>query len=120
MLAVPLQEENGQVPQLDGRGLPCGPDGPDGDDDREDDAVAEIRIEQKKRSMAWLWLLLLLIIAAAVAWYVTTSNSVPSAYVAPAGDSVLAPSAAPVPPTKVDSVALPTTSIGNRMRLVNA
>ena len=31
--------------------------------------MAEIRVEPKKRSLAWLWILLLLIVAAAVAWY---------------------------------------------------
>ncbi len=31
--------------------------------------MAEIRIEQKRRSLAWLWLLLALLIVAALAWY---------------------------------------------------
>jgi hypothetical protein len=31
--------------------------------------MAEIRVEPKRRSLAWLWILLLLIVAAAVAWY---------------------------------------------------
>ena len=31
--------------------------------------MAEIRVEPKRRSLAWLWVLLLLIVAAAVAWY---------------------------------------------------
>jgi len=31
--------------------------------------MAEIRVEPKKRSLAWLWVILLLVIAAAVAWY---------------------------------------------------
>ena len=31
--------------------------------------MAEIRVEPKKRSLAWLWILLLIAIAAAVAWY---------------------------------------------------
>lgn len=31
--------------------------------------MAEIRVEPKRRSMAWLWLLILLVVAAAVAWY---------------------------------------------------
>jgi hypothetical protein len=32
-------------------------------------AMAEIRVEPRKRSLAWLWVILLLVIAAAVAWY---------------------------------------------------
>src|SRR5687768_17215613 len=31
--------------------------------------MAEIRVEPKRRSMAWLWVLILLAVAAAVAWY---------------------------------------------------
>jgi hypothetical protein len=31
--------------------------------------MAEIRIEQKRRGLGWLWLLLALIIVAALAWY---------------------------------------------------
>jgi hypothetical protein len=31
--------------------------------------MAEIRIEQKRRGLGWLWLLLALILVAALAWY---------------------------------------------------
>ncbi len=31
--------------------------------------MAEIRIEQKRRSLGWLWLLLALLVVAALAWY---------------------------------------------------
>ena len=31
--------------------------------------MAEIRVEPKKRSLAWLWIVLLLVLAAVVAWY---------------------------------------------------
>ena len=31
--------------------------------------MAEIRVEPRKRSLAWLWILLLLILVAAAAWY---------------------------------------------------
>jgi hypothetical protein len=31
--------------------------------------MAEIRVEPKKRSLAWLWVLLLLAVVAAVVWY---------------------------------------------------
>jgi hypothetical protein len=31
--------------------------------------MAEIRVEPKRRSMAWLWILLALVIAGAVAYY---------------------------------------------------
>ncbi len=82
--------------------------------------MAEIRIEQKRRSMAWLWILILLVIVAAVAWYVTRNRTVPGASMTPRNDSVVVPSAAPVPPATMDSVGLPMTEVSNRMRLVNA
>lgn len=31
--------------------------------------MAEIRVEPRKRSLAWLWILLVLVILAAAAWY---------------------------------------------------
>jgi hypothetical protein len=31
--------------------------------------MAEIRVEPKRRSLAWLWVVVLLLIAAAVAWW---------------------------------------------------
>ena len=31
--------------------------------------MAEIRVEPKRRSLAWLWILLVLAVIAAVAWY---------------------------------------------------
>ena len=37
--------------------------------------MAEIRVEPKRRSLAWLWVLLLLIVAAAVAWYFMYYNN---------------------------------------------
>lgn len=64
--------------------------------------MAEIRVEQKRGSLAWLWILLALLVAAAVVWYVmasddTVDNTVPPAETAaPAGS-----------PATLDSVALP-------------
>lgn len=31
--------------------------------------MAEIRVEPRRRNLAWLWVLLVVIIAAALAWY---------------------------------------------------
>jgi uncharacterized membrane protein len=36
--------------------------------------MAEIRVEPRKRSLAWVWVILLLIIAAGVAWYFMSSS----------------------------------------------
>lgn len=81
--------------------------------------MAEIRIEQKKGSLAWLWILLLLLIIAAAVWYMTNSRTVAGTPAAPTTDSVQAPSAAPAP-SRVDSVSLPGTSVESRMLLLNA
>ena len=37
--------------------------------------MAEIRVEPKKRSLAWLWVLLLLAVIAAVVWYFYVYNA---------------------------------------------
>ena len=36
--------------------------------------MAEIRVEPKRRSMAWLWVLLALAVAAAVFWYLNNDG----------------------------------------------
>ena len=36
--------------------------------------MAEIRVEPKRRSLAWLWILLALAVVAAVAWYLMNSR----------------------------------------------
>ena len=55
--------------------------------------MAEIRVEPKRGSLAWLWILLLLAIAAGVAWYFMYYNKAPAA---PATTGLLpAPTAAP-------------------------
>jgi hypothetical protein len=41
--------------------------------------MAEIRVEPKRRSLAWLWVLLLLAVAAGVAWYFMYYNKAPAA-----------------------------------------
>ncbi len=38
--------------------------------------MAQIRIEPKRRSLAWLWVLLALAAAALVAWYLVTQGAV--------------------------------------------
>jgi len=45
--------------------------------------MAEIRVEPKRRSLAWLWVLLLLIVAAGVAWYFMYYNKAPAAATTP-------------------------------------
>jgi hypothetical protein len=47
--------------------------------------MAEIRVEPKRRSMAWLWLLILVAVAAAVAWYFMNNgrNELPAGASAP-------------------------------------
>jgi hypothetical protein len=58
--------------------------------------MAEIRVEPKRRSLAWLWVLLLLIVAAGVAWYFMYYNKAPAAPAAPATTGLLpAPTVAP-------------------------
>ena len=55
--------------------------------------MAEIRVDPKRRSLAWLWVLLLLIVAAGVAWYFMYYNKAPAA---PATTGLLpAPTVAP-------------------------
>jgi predicted anti-sigma-YlaC factor YlaD len=41
-----------------------------------EDRVAEIRIEPKRRSLAWLWILLVLAVVALVAWYLVSQGAV--------------------------------------------
>jgi hypothetical protein len=38
--------------------------------------VAEIRVEPKRRSLAWLWILLVLAVIAAVAYYLVRQGAV--------------------------------------------
>ena len=59
--------------------------------------MAEIRVEPKRRSMAWVWVLLALAVAAAVFWYLNNDgvNQV---------DTVPATSALPSVPTLVAQV----------------
>ena len=61
--------------------------------------MAEIRVEPKRRSMAWLWILLLVAIAAAVAWYFMNNgrNELPAGASAPAAPTVVAELAPAVP-----------------------
>src|SRR5690606_18265873 len=121
-VAVPLQVWRDGRRSIGSAGLRAGraANGGQGDDEKEDDVMAEIRIEQKKGSLAWLWILLLVLVVAAAAWYMTTSRVVPATTAAPPADSTVAPAAAPLPPARVDSVSLPMTSAANRMRLLNA
>jgi TRAP-type C4-dicarboxylate transport system permease small subunit len=38
--------------------------------------VAEIRVEPKRRSLAWLWILLVLALVAVVGWYLYSQGAV--------------------------------------------
>ncbi len=71
--------------------------------------MAEIRVEPKRRSLAWLWVLLALALVAAVAWYLSndgvnqvdvqtapTSSAAPAAEPTPARSAAVAASVAPV------------------------
>jgi hypothetical protein len=68
--------------------------------------MAEIRVEPRKRSLAWLWVILLLAVAAGVAWYFMSSSRADvrtGAYTAPhdvpalVGAATLALAPAPAP-----------------------
>lgn len=62
--------------------------------------MAEIRVEEKRGSLAWLWLLLLLVLVAAVVWFVLGTNA-DSTVTTPAGTTP-----ASAAPATVDSVSL--------------
>ncbi|HEX6631385.1 MAG TPA: hypothetical protein VF048_09850 [Gemmatimonadaceae bacterium] len=64
--------------------------------------MAEIRVERKRGSLAWLWILLVLLLLALCAWYFLGAPGLNSAP-AGAGDTTLTPGAA----TPIDSVAYP-------------
>lgn len=62
--------------------------------------MAEIRVEPKRRSMAWLWVLLALALVALVFWYLNNDG-------VDQMDTVPATSARPSVPVLVASLALP-------------
>ena len=64
--------------------------------------MAEIRVEQKRTSMGWLWILLVLVLVALGVWYFLGAPGLNPAP-AGAGDTTLSPGAA----TSIDSVAYP-------------
>lgn len=59
--------------------------------------MAEIRVEPKRRSMAWVWVLLALAVAAAVFWYLNNDgvNQVETTPATSALPQQLRPQAAP-------------------------
>ncbi|HEU4630533.1 MAG TPA: hypothetical protein VFS08_12360 [Gemmatimonadaceae bacterium] len=63
--------------------------------------MAEIRVEQKRGSLAWLWILLVLLLVALGVWYFMGMPGVNDA--GAAGDSTAVPGAT----TPIDSVAYP-------------
>ena len=64
--------------------------------------MAEIRVEQKRRSLAWLWILLVLALVAAAVWYFYfnggTIRTDTGARVGPAAGAHVAALAAPHAP----------------------
>ena len=57
--------------------------------------MAEIRVEPKRRSMAWVWVLLALAVAAAVFWYLN-NDGVNQVETTPATSALPVESQAPV------------------------
>ncbi len=55
--------------------------------------MAEIRVEPKRRSLAWLWILLALAVVALVAWYLTSQGGVTVRSSTAAGAPALGPAA---------------------------
>jgi len=69
--------------------------------------MAEIRVQEKRGGMAWLWILLLLVLAALAAWYyLSTRDASTTAEPAPTATPAVAPAADPAipkhpPPTNI-------------------
>ena len=63
--------------------------------------MAEIRVEPKRRSLAWLWILLALALVAAVAWYLMNGGVRTIDSTAPAATT----SALPTAPALLAAVA---------------
>lgn len=76
--------------------------------------MAEIRVEPKKRSLAWLWVLLALAAVALVAWYLN-NDGVDQIDVAPATSMAPAPGIPAIgshPATGAFAVPLGTVAVG--------
>jgi len=54
--------------------------------------MAEIRVEQKRRSLAWLWLLLALVVIGLVVWYLN-NDGINQVDTVPASSAIAAPAA---------------------------
>ena len=54
--------------------------------------MAEIRVEQKRRSLTWLWLLLALVVVGLVVWYLN-NDGVNQVDTVPASSAIAAPAA---------------------------
>ncbi len=71
--------------------------------------MAEIRVEPKRRSLAWLWVLLALALVAAVAWYLS-NDGVNQVDVQTAPTSSSAPATSELIPVSSAVIALPGTT----------
>ena len=61
--------------------------------------MAEIRVQEKRGSMAWLWILLLLVLAALAVWYfMGTQDTTTTVEPAPAASPAVAPTSDPALP----------------------
>ena len=69
--------------------------------------MAEIRVEEKRGSLAWLWVLILVLIVAVVAWFLLGNRDAGPAAVSPAADTLTSP--APPPGPAMAPAPAPTT-----------
>jgi hypothetical protein len=60
--------------------------------------MAEIRVQEKRGGLAWLWILLLLVLAALAAWWFMSNRDASTTEPAPASTPAAAPAADPTIP----------------------
>ena len=69
--------------------------------------MAEIRVEQKKGGLGWLWTVIALIVAAALIWYLVSRNNASTTDVTTPADSARTSMAVPslAPPATIITLA---------------
>lgn len=87
--------------------------------------MAEIRVVEKRGSLAWLWVLIVVIVAALAVWFFLGSRATPTdgraGATGPATDTLPAPTApAGAGAATMDSVSLLIAPPEGEMRLVRA